>query len=205
MQDIHLTLIGSSFLLRQRKALRTLQTISGFCISNKISKNEAHNFGTMQFLDYDASTKGVTASKTIQIEPKAPPPSDAVSLIPQGKIESVTVVDGELRVNGRKVPDLTPKVLESFKINPASLRVDQSEIDPRRVILHDNVEIEVSPSETRSVVDYGREKFGKRFDEYVFAMGNAFKELRDVVVRYMPAHERSDWISAKLDNVLDGS
>jgi hypothetical protein len=169
-----------------KKGFENLTNYIGLLYQQQDFRNEAHNFGTMQFLDYDPATKSVSASKTIQIEPKMPPPPNAVTLIPQGKIESVTVVDGELRVNGRKVPDLTPEVMEKFKVNPASLRVDQSEIDPRRVILHDNVEIEVSPSETRSVVDYGREKFGKRFDEYMFAMGNAFKELRDVVVRYMP-------------------
>lgn len=181
-----------------KKGFENLTKYIGLLYQQQDFRNEAHNFGTMQFLDYDPTVKSVSASKTIQIEPKAPPPPDAVSLIPQGKIESVTVVDGELRINGRKVPDLTPEVLEKFKINPASLRVDQSEIDPRRVILHDNVEISTSALETRSVVEYGREKFGKRFDEYVFAMGNAFKELRDVVVRYMPvieAPKRSDVFS----------
>lgn len=172
-----------------KKGFENLTNYIGLLYAQQDLAQEAHNFGTMQFLDYDPATKGVSASHTIQITPKAPPPPDALSLIPQGKIESVTVVDGELRVNGRKVPDLTPEVLEKFQINPASLRVDQSEIDPRRVILHDNVEIEVSSSETRSVVDYGREKFGRRFDEYVFAMGNAFKELRDIVVRYMPSND----------------
>lgn len=172
-----------------KKGFENLTNYIGLLYQQQDFKEAAHNFGTMQFLDYDATTKGVTASKTIQIEPKSPPPPDAVSLIPQGKIESVTVIDGELRVNGRKIPDLTPEILEKFQINPATLRVDQSEIDPRRVILHDNVEVVVSGSETRSVVDYGRERFGKRFDEYVFSMGNAFKELRDVVVRYMPSVE----------------
>lgn len=169
-----------------KKGFENLTTYIGLLYQQEDFRQSAHNFGTMQFLDYEPNAKSVTASHTIQIEPKAPPPSNAMSLLPQGKIESVTVVDGELRVNGRKIPDLTPEVLEQFKINPASLRVDQSEIDPRRIILHDNIEIEVSSSETRSVVEYGREKFGKRFDEYAFAMGNAFKELRDVVVRYMP-------------------
>lgn len=191
-----------SFSPTTKKGFENLTNYIGLLYAQQGFREAAHNFGTMQFLDYDPSTKSVTASHTIQIEPKMPPPPDAVSLIPQGKIESVTVIDGELRVNGRMVPDLTPEVLEKFRINPASLRVDQSEIDADRVILHDNVEIVVSESETRSVVEYGREKFGKRFDEYALAIGNAFKELRDVVVKGMP--RPTDKIYSAFDQVPFG-
>jgi hypothetical protein len=143
----------------------------------------AQNFGTMQFLDYDSEMKSVTASENKKIEPKVPPKEDALSLMRPG--DSVTVKDGKLIVSGREVPELTPEEVEKFRVNPASLRVDQSEIDPNRVILHDNVVIKVSEMETRNVADYGREKFGRRFDEFTFAIGASFKELRDNVVRIM--------------------
>lgn len=145
-------------------------------------EESAANFGSMQYLDYDASTKGVKASPAMKIEPKSPPPPTAIQLPKPG--DTIRVEDGKLMVGGREIPELTPKIIEEFRINPDELRVEQSEIDPRRIILHDNLDVEVSAVETRSVTEYGRERFGKRFDEFVFAIGNRFKELRDVAARY---------------------
>lgn len=145
-------------------------------------EESAANFGSMQYLDYDPATKGVKATPNIKIEPKSPPPPTAITLLNPG--DKIRVEDGKWIIGGREVPELTPQMIEEFRINPAELRVDQSEIDARRVILHDNIDIEVSAVETRSVTEYGRERFGKRFDEFVFAIGNRFKELRDVAARY---------------------
>lgn len=167
-----------------KKAFENLFKYIGLLYRQVDAQRSVANFGSMQFLDYDAPNKGVKASQTVKIEPKAPPPPNAATMIKPG--DKVSVVDGQLVVNGRQVPELTPEEIEKFKINPDSLRVPQSEIDPRRVILHDNTDVEVSALETRSITEYGRERFGQRFDQYAFALGNAFKELRDVVVRYMP-------------------
>lgn len=167
-----------------RKSFENIFKYIGLLYRQAGMQEEAANFGSMQLLDYDPATKSVKAAPPVKIEPKSPPPPNAVTLIHPG--DKVRVVDGQLIVNGRKVPELTPQELEQFKINPDELRVDQSEIDPKRVILHDNVDVIVSSVERRSITDYGREKFGKRFDEYVFSIGNAFKELRDNVVKYMP-------------------
>lgn len=167
-----------------RKAFDNLFKYIGLVYRQADIQKSVANFGSMQFLDYDAPGKTVKASQTVKIEPKAPPPPTAATLIRPG--DKVSVVDGQLVVNGRQVPELTPDEIAKFKIDPDSLRVPQSEIDPRRVILHDNTDVVVSALETRSITDHGRERFGQRFDEYAFALGNAFKELRDVVVRYMP-------------------
>lgn len=157
-------------------------------------QQSASNFGSMQFLDYDPQKKSVRASETKKVEPKVEvkdnPFTEALRLLRRGK--SFKVVDGQLVIDGVQVPELDPKKLAEFEINYDDLKIDQSEIDPKRVILHDNVEIVVSSVETRSVTEYGRERFGKRFDEYMFALGNAFKELRDNVVRYMPGPQIKD-------------
>lgn len=144
-------------------------------------KESAENFGDMQYLEY--SPTGVVVGAKQKIEPKSPPPPTALTLIRPG--DKITVHDGQLIVNGRKIPELTPKEIEQFKVDPDALRVPQDQIDPHKVILHDNMTIKISELERKSLVDYAREKFGKRFDEYVFSMGNAFKELRDVVAKVM--------------------
>jgi hypothetical protein len=101
--------------------------------------------------------------------------------------DTVRVEDGKLIVNNRQAPELTPEMLEKYKgVDVNSLRVDQSEIDPNRVILHDNVDVEVSSIETRPITEYGRDRYGERFDQFVFKIGDLFRELRDVVVKIMP-------------------
>jgi hypothetical protein len=169
---------------QSRKAFDNLFKYMGLLYQQADLANSVTNFGSMQLLDYDAPTKSVKASLTTTIAPKTKPAPSALSLIQSG--DTVKIVEGQLIVNGREVPELTPAEIAKFKINTDDFRIDQSEIDPSRVILHDNTDIEVSSVETRSVTEYGRERFGKRFDEFNFALGNAFKELRDIVVRYMP-------------------
>lgn len=162
-------------------------------ISNYISllyqgadlENSSKNFGSMQYLSFDPKSNGVVAAPPVLIEPKAPPPKTALTLINPG--DTVRVENGKLIVNGRQVPELTPEMLEKYKgVDTTTLRVEQSEIDPQRVILHDNVDVEVSSVQTLSITEYGRERFGERFDEYVFGIGNLFRELRDIVVDAMP-------------------
>lgn len=148
----------------------------------------ATNFGTMQYLDYKDNK--VVGDKPITIEPKSPPPPNAITLIKPG--DTVRVEDGKLIVNGREVPELTPQMLDEFKVTTDDLSIDQSTIMSDRVILHDNTNIIVSPSETRSIVDYGREKFGRRFDEFTFAVGEMFKQLRNAVAKGMPKPPSAD-------------
>lgn len=165
------------------KEFQNLFRYIGLLYSQADLRQSAENFGTMQFLDWDVDTEGVTASENFKIEPKAPPVDTPLQQIRPG--DKITMQDGKMLVNGRAVPELTPELIAKYRVNPDELRVPQEEIDPKRVILHDNVVIKVSESETRTVTDYGREKFGRRFDEFVFAVGAKFMELRAVVVRDM--------------------
>lgn len=155
-------------------------------------QSSAQNFGSMQFLSYDPVAKGVKASPAVSVTPKMPaatenPFGDTLRRIKNGK--SFKIVDGTLVVDGFKVPELKPQDVAQYKINTDDLIIDQSEIDPDKVILHDNTVIHVSNVEERTVTEYGRERFGKRFDEYVFGMGDLFRQLRDIVVKSMPGEE----------------
>lgn len=164
-----------------RKAFDNLFKYMGLIYQQAGMSEEIQNFGSMQFLDYDVEKKGVKASTTVKLQPKT-----KIAPIGPSIGDDVKIIDGKLVVNNREVPELTPVEIEKFRINNDDFRVDQSEIDPKRIILHDNVDIEVSSVETRAITDYGRERFGRRFDEYAFAIGDAFRRLRDVVVELMP-------------------
>lgn len=146
-------------------------------ISNLYSQEDfaasVKNFGDIQY--YDASGK---PGAQIKLEPKLPKTETAMSLIHEG--DKITVKDGKLIVNGRQIKELSTKDLESSKINLDELKMDQSKVDPNKVMLHDNIEIKVD-NEWISLVTKGREKFGPRFDTYVFGVGLKYKELRDVV------------------------
>lgn len=146
------------------------------------------NYGNIQYLSRD--DKGVHASASLKISPKTPPKATAITLIKPG--DSVSVEGGKLVVNGRQVPELTTKDLEALKdVDTESLIVDQSEIDPDTVILHDNVDVLVSDLERRSLIELARERYGEDFDNFVHDMGQAFIELRDVVAKALGYKELS--------------
>lgn len=163
----------------------------------------AQNFGHIEYLRRDAEAPGlpkITSSGPIELRPKVPERKTAVNQISEG--DQVEVVDGKLIVNGRKIPELTPQDLEDAKINLDELKMPQSEIDPNTVMLHDNVEVAEGGAKEKyvSLVDLARQKFGPAFDSYVFEIGNAFKDLRDVTAEVMKYPElKTEGIGVSFD------
>lgn len=135
------------------------------------------NFGDIQYMDMTPS--GVKAGDKQKVQPKIPPKSTAADALSEG--DNISVVDGQLVVNGRKIPELTPEDLENFKIDTDALIIPQDQVDATKPILHDNVDVKLSDLEVVSITDLLRQKFGKRFDEFAYGMGKAFQDLRDVV------------------------
>lgn len=136
-----------------------------------------HNFGDIQYLESGPS--GVVAGPKQKLEPWVPARATAASEISEG--DQVTVQNGKLVVNGRQIPELRPEDLESFAFDLEELTVPQNSINASVPILHDNVDVIVSDVQTVSITDLMREKFGQRFDDFVYGMGKAFIDLRDVV------------------------
>lgn len=146
------------------------------------AQEDVLNYGNIQYLQRDKD--GIFASPSIEVRPTVPQAESAVTLIKPG--DEVSVENGKLIVNGRKVPELTPTDLEKLRgVDVSSLTIPQSQIDPELIILHDNVDVQVSNLEKRSLVRLAREKFGTRFDEFMHDIGDAFRELRDTVVKEM--------------------
>jgi hypothetical protein len=152
-------------------------------------EKDAQTFGTLQYYEMGPDGKAVVLPKQ-EIKPTAPPPKTALSVIKPG--DQVTVKeDGTIVVNGKVLPPMTPEQMKAFKINPAVLRVPQSEIRTDATLVHDNHTISDSKLRTLSFSDWSREKFGARYDQFIGELGEAFRELRDTVASVVEAGDKS--------------
>lgn len=219
--------------------------------------NEVKSFGSIQYMTVRGGKIEVTAPK--EVSPDVPTEGPVAAIKPG---DTVTVEEGRLIVNGREVPELTKDDLKKARIDVDSLRIDQSEIDPNRVMLHDNLEVVVASddlsraeeelaqvvkdfaaaekvaddlqgllldarrsgdeeladklerrfkaarnkkwdidtkqwelkervdelrtkSTTAPITEAARKKFGARFDEYVFGIGDTLLKLRNLVADVM--------------------
>lgn len=161
----------------------------------------ARNFGDIAYLDKGEDGK-IKVGKAIKLEPKVPKTATPVTQINEG--DSIEVKDGKLIVNNREIPILNPKELKNTRINLDELKVDQSIIDPDRVILHDNLEV-TSAGERVSLVADARREFGPRFDNYVHFIGQHFIELRNAVAALLDYPElREEGVGLSFDNEYYG-
>jgi hypothetical protein len=96
--------------------------------------SEIKNFGTVQYINADGSL-----TKAELLEPKAPATANAFTLIKAG--DAVEVRDGVLYVNNRQVPELTNDDLKNTTLRIDELTIPQDEIDPSKVMVHDNMSL----------------------------------------------------------------
>lgn len=154
-------------------------------------KDNVTNYGDMVYLEPFLPEAGkavkIERSPKLNLEFKRPAADTPISKIRPG--DTVEVVDGKMKVNGRDAPILTPEQLEATKFDVDNLIVDQSQIDANRVMLHDNTLVTVSAVEIKPITQLGEEKFGARFDEFMWEVGDLFRELRDVVADVMGYEE----------------
>lgn len=143
--------------------------------------NESKSWGDIQYLSRGEDGK-VISEQSKPLEPPVPATATAASAINEG--DQVEIKDGKLTVNGRLIPELSKKDLEGVQLKIDELKFNQDEINPDKPILHDNIDIYENGT-TQSLVKIAREKFGDRFDSYVFEIGDAFRELRDFVSEVM--------------------
>jgi hypothetical protein len=107
------------------------------------------NFGTVQYVNADGS---MTKEETL--EPSAPPTDNAFTLIKPG--DQVEVRDGVLYVNNRALPELTAKDLEKTSIRIDELTIPQDQIDPTKVMIHDNTATGITvlgPNDAKKALD----------------------------------------------------
>jgi len=121
--------------------------------------SDALDFGYVQYLEPSMIGSKIKVTAKEKIEPKGPEKT-AASAINLG--DEVKVENGQLIVNGRKIPELNTKDLESVFIDTDSLKVDQSTIKNDKVMLHDNLEIPIE--RTKAEIKADIDKFQQEMD-----------------------------------------
>lgn len=98
--------------------------------------NEAKNFGSVQYI-YEENGK-IKTTPSQELAPKGDAGITKIAAeINAGDV--IEVQDGKLIVQGRVIPELTPDDIKNSKINLDEFKIPQSEVDSKRVMLHDNV------------------------------------------------------------------
>jgi len=119
------------------------------------------NFGTIQYVNSDGS---LTTAETL--EPNAPMTDNAFTLIKPG--DEVEVRDGVLYVNNRQLPELSLDDLKNTAPRLDELTIPQNQIDPQKVMIHDNTTYEAADSrgiiELLNFVEANPEEFHLKID-----------------------------------------
>lgn len=119
------------------------------------------NFGTVQYVNSDGS---LTTAETL--EPNAPMTDNAFTLIKPG--DEVEVRDGVLYVNNRGLPELSIDDLKNTAPRLDELTIPQDQIDPQKVMIHDNTTYEAADSrgiiELLNFVEANPEEFHLKID-----------------------------------------
>jgi hypothetical protein len=129
----------------------------------KMLKDEASSFGTVRYLEHGKY------SGDIELQPEVPQTTNAFDQLEEG--DSVEVREGRLIINGKVLPELTPEELKKVVPKSDELLVDQSLIDPKRVMVHDNTEVEPEEptgdfEDNPTLQTHMQRQFGKRFIEF---------------------------------------
>jgi hypothetical protein len=137
------------------------------------AKEDAKSFGGIQYFNLLGKL-----GKLENIEPKIAAPKSKFDAISKG--DNVEVRNGIIYVDGKEVPELNAEDLATDIPDSGKLTVPQGDINPNRVMVHDNLTIE-TPNGPMEVSDYMRQKFGERYDKYIYGMGKQFLKLRDLI------------------------
>lgn len=160
--------------------------------NQKDLNNTITNFGNVQYLNRVG--ENIETSAPEQLVPEVAKKEQKQGISEGAKVE---VKDGKLIVDGKVIPVLTPEDLKNARIDVSELRIDQDKVDPNKVMIHDNLEVVTNPlmgkvteKEYKAITEYAREKFGNRFDKFMYDIGDTFMALRDAVSRLMPPDKK---------------
>ena len=140
--------------------------------ANKQDKDAVDTFGTL-------SQVSLLGTQFTEISLKIPEAKDG-TVLSINKGDKVEVVDGRLILNGEVQPELTREVLKEMKRDPTQFRVDQSLLDPEKIIIHDNALYDGKPFFEEAAKAVGE----KELNAYLLGIGKTFKRIRDAVARH---------------------
>jgi hypothetical protein len=114
--------------------------------ANKTAEAAA-GFGKIEYVDTDGAV-----SAPLQLAPKVDAGArESMLVINEG--DQIEVHDGRMTVNGRSVPELSPDQLSQVKVDMSKFKIDQSEVDPTRPMIHDNVDVKLAPKEEAALAE----------------------------------------------------
>lgn len=145
--------------------------------TNKTTAESAQSFGKLELL---SSSRNPTSTE-IDL---AVPPAQKGTILEIDKNDIVEVKDGVMYVNNRQVPELTPQALEAMRSDPSQFKVDQSLIDPNKILVHDNVTVREDYDDPDSAqlpfLEKARNDLGAaKVNKFIVEIGNIFKFLRN--------------------------
>ena len=171
--------------------------------------DEVQSFGNIQYYDPATGLPGAV----IDLMPEIPQDIlDRIKKAATGDESEIKIgSDGRVDVNGTTVDVENIEDLKKALPSAKDLIIEQSKIDPTRVMLHDAADVIVTDPSTGAVrqlpiLDYMRESFGPRLDEFLFYVGSKFGELRNQVVEVMERKEPGgykDLLNEAVGNSLD--
>jgi len=147
--------------------------------------SEVKSFGTVRYFDPSTGKLGTE----VDLTPEIPEIKTGFEDLKNGSAIAIGT-DGRVAINGGE--KLDPAALGDLKKNlpkASSLRIDQSKIDSKRIMVHENADVEYTDADgetqQKPIMDFLRDTFGDKIDDFYFYMGNAFQQLRDEVAEVM--------------------
>lgn len=118
------------------KITRYLSVLYG---ANKAAESAA-GFGQVEYVNPDNSV-----SEKLSLAPQIDAEARSNMLhIHEG--DQIAIHNGRMVVNGREVPELTRADLDRVKVDVSKLKIAQSEVDPSRPMVHDNIDLKDDPA-----------------------------------------------------------
>lgn len=141
---------------------------------------DVKDFGTIQYINNNG-----TLTSPADLKPTIP--ASKTPTLPTIKpTDKVEIKDGRMYVNGTLLPDISEQEMKDMKIDVDALTIDQSQIDPNKILFHNNAEHETTKD---SLYKMAVDKFGEdRVNKYFYGVGKTFIRLRNALVSVDPTY-----------------
>jgi len=162
-----------------KEATADLDLIKNYLWLNYTKKDissTSTSFGNVHYLSKKNGKINVSAKEDLNPEVNVQEISDGIQ---EGS--NVKVIDGKLIVNGKEIPALNLQDLKNATIDLDELKIPQDNVKSNDIMVHDNLGVEIEGN-FRPITELAKEKFGERFDQFMYEIGDVFKTLRDRVV-----------------------
>lgn len=183
---------------------KILNYISILYGGSKAAENSA-GFGQLQYVDARGNT-----TEPVQLAPKLDDAARKQTLhINQG--DEIEIIDGRMLVNGREVPALKPEDIAKVRVDVAKFKIDQSEIDHTRPIIHDNVDVEINEVQDEidrlgAQLEALRKRRDEAYDAYYKELsrdGSRHEDWKPLREKYGVLETEYDQLQAKREALYD--